>query len=59
MHIMLCPFGLCNAPTTFQKITTKTFKPYLNKCMQVFLDYFSICGDKKNHLERFLKCLKE
>jgi len=22
------PFGLCNAPTTFQKVVTKTFKPY-------------------------------
>jgi hypothetical protein len=25
------PFGLCNASPTFQKIVTKTFKPYLNK----------------------------
>ncbi len=30
------PFGLCNAPVTFQKVVTKTFKPYLNKFMQVF-----------------------
>ncbi len=29
-------FGLCNAPTTFQKVVTKAFKPYLNKFMQVF-----------------------
>lgn len=44
------PFGLCNAPTTFQKIVTKTFKPYLNKFMQVSLHDFSVCGDKKDHL---------
>jgi hypothetical protein len=24
------PFGLCNAPTTFQKVVTQTFKEYLN-----------------------------
>jgi hypothetical protein len=27
------PFGLCNAPTTFQKVVTKMFEPYLNKFM--------------------------
>jgi hypothetical protein len=45
------PFGLCNTPTTFQKVVTKMFKPYLNKFVQVFLDDFSVYGDKKNHLE--------
>jgi hypothetical protein len=30
------PFGLCNAPTIFQNVVTKTFKPYLNKFVQVF-----------------------
>jgi hypothetical protein len=45
------PFGLYNASTIFQKIVTKTFKPYLNKFMQVFLDDFSVYGDKKDHLE--------
>ncbi len=29
------PFGLCNAPTTFQKVVTQTFKEYLNNFMQV------------------------
>jgi hypothetical protein len=53
------PFGLCNAPAIFQKVVTKTFKPYLNKFMQVFLDDFSVYGDKKNHLEQLQKCLKE
>jgi hypothetical protein len=24
----IMPFGLCNAPVTFQKVVTKTFKPY-------------------------------
>jgi hypothetical protein len=53
------PSGSCNAFATFQKVVTKTFKPYLNKFMQVFLDDFSVYGDKKDHLEWLQKCLKE
>jgi len=52
-------FGLCNAPTTFQKMVTKTFKEYLNKFMQVFLDNFSVYGSKKDHLGQLQKCLEE
>ncbi len=44
------PFGLCNVPTTFQKVVTKTFKEYLNKFIQVFLDNFNVYGNKKDHL---------
>jgi hypothetical protein len=44
------PFGLRNAPTTFQKVVTKTFKEYLNKFIQVFLDNFNVYGNKKDHL---------
>ncbi len=55
----IMPFGLCNAPIPFQKIVTKTFKPYLNKFMQVFLVDFSVYGDKKDHLEQLQKCLEE
>jgi hypothetical protein len=53
------PFALFNALTTFQNVVTKMFEPYLNKFMQVFLDDFSVYGDKKNHLELFFKCLEE
>ncbi len=56
-NVML--FGLCNAPTIFQKVVTKMFEPYLNKFMQVFLDDFNIYGDKKNHLKQLQKCLEE
>jgi hypothetical protein len=56
---MLCFFGLCNAPPTFQKVVIKTFKIYLNKFMQVFFDDFSVYGDKKDHLEQLQKCLEE
>jgi len=53
------PFGLCNTPVTFQKVVTKKFKPYLYKCMQVFLDNFNVYGNKKYHLEQLQKCLEE
>jgi hypothetical protein len=45
------PFGLCNVLATFQKVVTKLFKS-LNKFTQVFLDDFSVYGDKKDHLEQ-------
>jgi hypothetical protein len=53
------PFGLCNAPTAFQKMSTKAFKEYLNKFMQVFLDNFNVYGSKKDHLSQLQKCLEE
>jgi hypothetical protein len=52
-------FRLCNALATFQKVITKTFKPYLNKFMQVFLDDFNVYGDKKDHLKQLQKCLQK
>jgi hypothetical protein len=56
-NIML--FRLCNAPTTFEKIETKTFRPYLSKFMKVFLDDFNVYGDKKYDMEQLQKCLEE
>jgi hypothetical protein len=47
-NVML--FGLCNAPTTFQKVVTKFLKKYLNDFMQIFLDDFNVYGSNKNHL---------
>jgi hypothetical protein len=53
------PFGLCNIPTTFQKVVTKTFKEYLNKFIQVFLDNFNVYGSKKDHLGQLQIFLEE
>jgi hypothetical protein len=44
-------FGLCHARTTFQKIIKKAFFKYLNDFMQVFLDDFSVYGNKKDRLK--------
>ncbi len=58
MNTML-KFGLCNVRSTFQKVVIMTFKEYLNKFMQVFLNNFSVHGDKKDHLDQLQKCLEE
>ncbi len=40
----IMPFGLCNAPITFQKIVIHIFKEYLNDFMKVFKNDFSVYG---------------
>jgi hypothetical protein len=52
-------FGLCNVPATFQKVITKAFRKYFNDFMQVFLDDFSVYGNKEDHLQQLQKCLEE
>ncbi|CAM8950971.1 unnamed protein product [Rhodiola kirilowii] len=38
------PFGLCNAPGTFQRCMMSIFCDYIEKCIEVFMDDFSIHG---------------
>nr|GEW49881.1 reverse transcriptase domain-containing protein [Tanacetum cinerariifolium] len=45
------PFGLCNAPGTFQRCTMSIFHDMIEKTMEVFMDDFSVFGDS------FLSCL--
>jgi len=54
---MVMPFGLCNAPTTFQRANIEAFREYIGKFMQVFLDDFTIYGKVANHLHLLDKCL--
>jgi hypothetical protein len=44
MVIVECPFGLCNAPATFQRCMTAIFADFVEKDMEVFMDDFSIYG---------------
>jgi len=37
-------FGLCNAPTTFQRCMMAIFADMVEKCIEVFMDDFSIFG---------------
>ncbi len=53
----IMPFGLCNAPTTFQKIVTQVFKEYFSDFMQVFFDDFNVYGNKEKHLNHLKKCM--
>ncbi|XP_015941248.1 uncharacterized protein LOC107466756 [Arachis duranensis] len=38
------PFGLCNAPATFQQCMTSVFSDLIENCLEVFMDDFSVCG---------------
>ncbi|GJT01870.1 reverse transcriptase domain-containing protein [Tanacetum coccineum] len=50
------PFGLCNAPGTFQRCMMAIFHDMIEKTMEVFMDDFSVFGDSfstcLSHLEK-------
>ncbi|GKG00635.1 reverse transcriptase domain-containing protein, partial [Tanacetum coccineum] len=53
------PFGLCNAPGTFQRCMMAIFHAMIEKTMEVFMDDFSVFGDSfstcLSHLDKMLK----
>nr|GEV61615.1 reverse transcriptase domain-containing protein [Tanacetum cinerariifolium] len=53
------PFGLCNAPGTFQRCMMAIFHDMIKKTMKVFMDDFSVFRNSfqscLSHLERMLK----
>ncbi|KAL4303036.1 hypothetical protein GQ457_10G010080 [Hibiscus cannabinus] len=57
------PFGLCNAPTTFQRCMTAIFSDLNEDCLEIFMDDFSTFGDNfdncLSNLEKVLKRCKE
>ena len=38
------PFGLCNAPGTFQRCMISIFSDFLENCIEVFMDDFTVYG---------------
>jgi hypothetical protein len=46
------PFGLCNAPATFQICMMSIFSDYVERIIDVFMDDFTVYGDS------FDKCLE-
>ena len=57
------PFGLCNAPATFQRCMTAIFHELMEDSMEVFMDDFSVFGNSFDrclaNLEKMLKCCEE
>ncbi|RDY01279.1 Retrovirus-related Pol polyprotein from transposon 17.6, partial [Mucuna pruriens] len=53
------PFGLCNAPSTFQCCMTSIFSNLLQDCMEVFMDDFTVYSDSFDAcLENLSKVLR-
>ncbi|GJS22643.1 reverse transcriptase domain-containing protein [Tanacetum coccineum] len=51
------PFGLCNAPTTFQRCMLAIFHDMIEELVEVFIDDFSVFGNSfDNFLNNLDKC---
>ena len=58
------PFGLCNAPATFQRCMMAIFSDFIGESMEVFMDDFSVFGPSFDacleHLTQILNvCVKK
>ena len=57
------PFGLCNAPATFQRYMTFIFFDFCEKIVEVFMDDFSVYGtsfdDCLHNLDKVLQRCEE
>ncbi|KAM1373686.1 hypothetical protein ACFX2I_024358 [Malus domestica] len=53
------PFGLCNAPTTFQRCMVSIFSDYVERIIEIFMDDFSVFGSSfDNCLDNLTLILK-
>ncbi|KAL0428255.1 UNVERIFIED_CONTAM: Retrovirus-related Pol polyprotein from transposon.6, partial [Sesamum latifolium] len=53
------PFGLCNAPATFQRCMVSIFSDYVEQFIEVFMDDFTVYGNSFNDcLEKLAKVLE-
>jgi hypothetical protein len=41
---MRMPFGLCNAPATFQRCMISILSDFIENCSEVFMDDFTVYG---------------
>nr|GEW27969.1 reverse transcriptase domain-containing protein [Tanacetum cinerariifolium] len=57
------PFGLCNAPGTFQRCMLAIFHDMVEKTMEVFIDDFSVFGNSfencLSHLDKMLQMCED
>jgi hypothetical protein len=49
------PFGLCNAPGTFQWLMMDIFKDFLRHFLEVIIDDFAVFSNQEDHLEYLRK----
>ncbi|GBG92109.1 hypothetical protein CBR_g54409 [Chara braunii] len=61
-EFLVTPFGLCNAPGTFQTEMHRIFRPYLDKFMVVYLDdilvFIKTAREHAEHLALVLQSLR-
>jgi hypothetical protein len=50
------PFGLKNAPTTYQRVVNTTIKDYFGMFMKLFLDDSNVFIDLDTHLTKLRLC---
>ncbi|GJY87051.1 reverse transcriptase domain-containing protein [Tanacetum coccineum] len=63
MDQMRMPFGLCNAPASFQRCMLAIFHDMIEESVEVFMDDFSVFGDSfdkcLNNLDKMLQRCKD
>ena len=53
------PFGLTNSPAVFMDLMNRTFRPYLDKCVVVFIDDILVYSKSKQEHEEHLRIVLE
>jgi len=57
------PFGLCNVPTTFQRVVLAIYSDLIHDYVEIYMDDFTVYGDDfpqaLENLEKVLICCEE